>query len=214
MADNNHNSQQLVFTYLQHRSAIGWLGMALPVVVYLVARVFYDTGLQDSISAYYHTGARNFFVGILFAIAAFMLSYNGPEGADRRAGWLTALTAVLVAIFPTQPVTVQLGEASRSGTIHVISAFLFFASLIYFCLVLFVKSSGTPTPEKLKRNRVYRLSGYTMAACILLIALLEWFDALYAAVAQAQPVFWLESIAIWAFGISWLTKGETLFPDK
>ena len=25
-----------------------------------------------------------------------------------------------------------------------------------------------------------------------------------------QPVFWLESLAIWAFGISWLVKGEAI----
>jgi len=27
------------------------------------------------------------------------------------------------------------------------------------------------------------------------------------------PVFWLESLALWAFGISWFVKGETLWKD-
>ncbi len=28
-----------------------------------------------------------------------------------------------------------------------------------------------------------------------------------------NPIFWLEAIALWAFGISWLTKGETILID-
>jgi hypothetical protein len=27
-------------------------------------------------------------------------------------------------------------------------------------------------------------------------------------------VFWLESVALWAFGISWFIKGDTLFTDR
>jgi hypothetical protein len=29
-----------------------------------------------------------------------------------------------------------------------------------------------------------------------------------------KPVFWLESIAVVAFGISWLVKGEAIFKDQ
>jgi len=31
---------------------------------------------------------------------------------------------------------------------------------------------------------------------------------------QSRFVFWVETIALIAFGISWLTKGGTLYPDK
>jgi hypothetical protein len=30
---------------------------------------------------------------------------------------------------------------------------------------------------------------------------------------QYKPVFWFETIAVWAFGLSWLTKGNVLFKD-
>jgi hypothetical protein len=33
------------------------------------------------------------------------------------------------------------------------------------------------------------------------------------AIAAIKPVFWLESLALWAFGISWFVKGETLWRD-
>jgi hypothetical protein len=29
-----------------------------------------------------------------------------------------------------------------------------------------------------------------------------------------KPVYWLETLAILAFGISWLTKGEAILGDK
>jgi hypothetical protein len=30
----------------------------------------------------------------------------------------------------------------------------------------------------------------------------------------SSPVFWLETVALWAFGVSWFVKGETVFTDK
>jgi hypothetical protein len=33
-------------------------------------------------------------------------------------------------------------------------------------------------------------------------------------ISQLHPLLWLESIAIAAFGISWLIKGETLLKDN
>jgi hypothetical protein len=29
-----------------------------------------------------------------------------------------------------------------------------------------------------------------------------------------KPVFWLEAFALWAFGVSWFVKGETLWKDE
>jgi hypothetical protein len=33
-------------------------------------------------------------------------------------------------------------------------------------------------------------------------------------VGPLNPVFWLESLAVEAFGVSWLTKGETILKDE
>jgi hypothetical protein len=32
-------------------------------------------------------------------------------------------------------------------------------------------------------------------------------------VERLTPVFWLESVAVVAFGVSWLVKGETILKD-
>ena len=33
-------------------------------------------------------------------------------------------------------------------------------------------------------------------------------------IAAIQPVFWLESLTLWSFGISWVTKGEFVLKDR
>ena len=59
------------------------------------------------------------------------------------------------------------------------------------------------------RNKVYVVCGIFMLVCIALVAIYGWFlqDT---AIASIKPVFWLESLALWAFGWSWFVKGEGL----
>jgi hypothetical protein len=52
-----------------------------------------------------------------------------------------------------------------------------------------------------------------MLACIVLIAVYELFLS-GTGLAELKPVFWLESLALWAFGLSWMTKGEVLLEDR
>ena len=56
--------------------------------------------------------------------------------------------------------------------------------------------------------------GYTIIGSILLIALyFFFFEKKFPALMNYDPVFWLETIALWAFGISWLTKGRAILND-
>ena len=103
MVKKTSQNMSLVFSYLELRKAIGILGMVLPFVVSLGAWLFFQEGIQRSISAYYHTGMRDVFVGTLFAIGFFLLSYKGYERSDAIAGDLGCLFAVGVALFPTAP---------------------------------------------------------------------------------------------------------------
>jgi hypothetical protein len=36
----------------------------------------------------------------------------------------------------------------------------------------------------------------------------------HATIRELDPVFWLESLAVVAFGVSWLTKGEMILKDE
>ena len=217
MEKNASQNMSLVFSYLELRKAIGILGMALPLVVSLGAWLFFRAGIQRSISAYYHTGMRDVFVGTLFAIGFFLLSYKGYERSDAIAGDLGCLFAVGVALFPTAPEGQVTGAARLVGTVHLVFAGLFFLTLIYSSLFLFTKTDAarTPTTRKLQRNMVYRACGYTMAACIVLIMLYFFLlEDFVPQLAGSRPVYGLEALAILAFGISWFTKGEAILKDE
>lgn len=203
----------LVISYLLLRRLIGLLGCALPFVLAIGAALISSLEIQPSISDYYHSVMRDMFVGILFAIAIFMLSYKGYEPADDRAGDIACISAIFVALFPVAP-TNPTPAQEVFGMLHYISAALFFLTLAYFSLVLFTKSAPSvpPTPRKLLRNRVYRFCGWTIIACLALILVIGNFSTL--PLKQVNPVFWLESLAIVAFGFSWLTKGEAILADQ
>ena len=101
------------------------------------------------------------------------------------------------------------------GKPHWTLAALLFLTLASFSLFLFTKTAPEkrPTPRKLKRNAVYRVCGYTILASILLI-FVATRSQIADQVKQLDPVFWLESLAVVAFGVSWLTKGETILKDE
>lgn len=210
------SSKRLVFSYLEHRKTIGILGIGLPFVVSLGAMILFQTGIQSSISSYYHTPMRDVFVGTLFAIGFFLLSYRGYERTDDIAGDLAFVFAIGMALFPTAPDGAVSDAARIVGNVHVVFAALFFSTLIYFSLFLFTKTDEKkkPTERKLMRNEVYQACGYTMAISLLLIAVYYRLPAEWASLlVQYKPVFWLESLAILAFGASWFTKSEALLKD-
>ena len=51
-----------------------------------------------------------------------------------------------------------------------------------------------------------------MIAC--LIAIMIFFTFFEDGHPQSDFVFWAETAALVAFGVSWITKGGTLYPDK
>jgi len=193
-------------SYLTLRRVVGVLGVALPVVVAVWGCMLtHPAQLLPSISDYYSLRTRDAFVGILFTIAWFMYTYRGYDRRDDIAGNLACVCALGVALSPNSGTPLEAG-------VHFASAAALFLVLAYFSLFLFTKSGGSPTPRKRIRNGIYRACGVFMLACIALIAL-------YKAVLHApplggfEPVFWLEALALWAFGVSWFVKGETLFRD-
>jgi hypothetical protein len=201
---NDPNS--LIVSYLTLRRVVGFLGVMLPIVLALLGFLLTSPpALRDSISAYYDLRTRDVLVGVLFTLAWFFFTYHGHDNRDNIAGYFAWLFALGVALFPAS-------GSPREKIVHFVSATGLFIVLSIFSLVLFTKSAPTPTPQKVIRNRIYRTCGYLMLACIVLIGLYHAFWK-HTALATWKPVFWLESLALWAFGISWFVKGETLWRD-
>jgi NhaP-type Na+/H+ or K+/H+ antiporter len=109
---------------------------------------------------------------------------------------------VCVAVFPTtSDASVATRAEKNIGIVHMVSAGLLFTLLAIFALFLFPRSSGVMTPEKRRRNIVYRTSGGIMAAAILLMFPSQKLPDSW------HAFLWLETICVLAFGISWLVKG-------
>src|SRR5689334_5098109 len=76
----------LLISYLTLRKIVGLLGVFLPAVL-AVGNMLMRGGwyMQPSISDYYYTEMRDVFVGMLCAVALFLLSYKGYDSRDRNA---------------------------------------------------------------------------------------------------------------------------------
>jgi hypothetical protein len=205
---------QLVVSYLVLRKAVGIIGCALPFVLAFGKMILQGPGIQSSISHYYYTDMGNVSVGSLCAIGVFLMSYRGYD-RDKIAGRLGCVFAIGVALFPTTPGVCATPQAKLIGAVHLSFAGLLFLTLAYFSLKLFTKTAPDkkPTPQKLQRNTVYRVCGYVILGCILLIAVVH-LPSVKTLVEWLTPVFWLESLAVFAFGASWLIKGETILKDQ
>jgi hypothetical protein len=207
-------ASDLVISYLGLRRAVGVVGTALPFVLVVGKWLLDGWGIQSSISAYYYTSMRDVFVGSICAVGVFLFSYHGYERADDVAGKLACVFAVGLALFPTSPLTGASATQSVVSHIHLTFASAFFLALAYFSLVLFRKTNANKqmTARKRQRNRVYTACGCTILVCIGLTVIDLTF--LKDSVLQTiDPVFWLESAAVLAFGVSWLTKGEAILAD-
>ena len=220
MKKNQGNGNSMVISYLTLRTAIGILGVALPIVVSVGALVIFRTGLQGSISGYYYTGMRNVLVGTLWATGFFLLSYKGYQPIDNILSNFACLAAVGIALFPTTPPTGATNQQVIIGWFHLGFAGIFFGILIVFCLHLFTMTdTSDPTRQKLQRNIVYRVCGYSMIAFIALLVIYSVLENVLpkqsiAALAALHPIYWLEAFSLVAFGVSWLTKGEAILKDK
>lgn len=164
----------------------------------------------------------NTLVGTLCAVALFMLTYKGPARIDGILSGLAAIFALGVAFFPCNVTSgnydcnviflPKMNDAQN--TIHYCSAAGLFSVQALISLWLF-RRTNKPDPGKPKRSRnvVYLVCGIIMVTAMLLLASLMVFhlgEKLY----YLRPTYSLEVITLWAFGISWLVKGEFALKDK
>ena len=217
-----------MISYQTLRKTIGWLGILLPAAMILGNAVFgYCYTIQSSVSHYYYTLTGNLFTGILCAVALFLIAYKGYNRLDQLASTMAGGFALLIALFPTNMETLaaqntdklscvvfELPTNTLRNTVHYVSAGLFFLTLAFISWALFTKGEAHPTHQKQLRNRVYRTCSLLIVVCICLIGLYGIWGERRDAISRLKPVFFLEWIALLAFGTSWLIKGELLLKDS
>ncbi|RPH29579.1 MAG: hypothetical protein EHM93_17065 [Bacteroidales bacterium] len=213
-------NKDIVISYKALRRLIGFLGMLLPIILILGGWLFAKDPIQQSISLYYYSNMRDFLVGTLFVVALFLMTYKGTFTIDNIVATITGIAGLCVAIFPcfnelyeTQRVGIFQMYPDKSNIIHLTFASIFFILLAINSIFLFTRKSSGDKPQKLIRNKIYIICGIIILACFLglIICMLT--------LSQEQKfntkiILILEAIALWAFGVSWLVKGETIFTDK
>jgi len=190
-----------VFDHRRLRLLIGIIAFLLPLVVDIVA-----ADELVSISASYHTEARDVFVGLLFVIAALMASYRGHSRIESVASRAAAAATVCIALFPAAGPTTQSGWESH---FHDLCALVLFSILAYFCLGPFRRRTQGHSGKKGRRARIYLVCG-----CIILAVMLGLGTATWAlpedTVGAYEMTYWAELVALWAFGTAWITAGKVL----
>ena len=120
-------------SFLKTRVVVGVIGVLLPLVLVIGNRtVFGQSGILPTLSDYYHSDMRNWFVGSLWAIGSGLLVYLAARRnlADSVISFVAGLFAVGVALFPTNaPHTVS----TIISKLHVAFAAVVFILLGVIC---------------------------------------------------------------------------------
>lgn len=211
MEKNNVVKIQTVRFYL------GVLCMLLPAVFTIYSYLMNDN-VKDSISAYYYTDLRNFFVGLLLSMATFLVLYQGENKSfEGKISRIAALSAVLVAFLPFDGkllIQSKLGEFEKHiRIIHFISAGVFLCALATISIFYF-KNQDPEDPEgnpKKTRKFIYIFSGIGIYILVL------WMFIKVKILEENSPypsnIFIEESVCLYFLGLSFLLKGR-IFRNK
>ncbi len=199
--DKGKLEQHVFATYISLRIGMALLGFALPLVLYFGGRMF-GISLQESMSDYYYAVSQNDksmrdgFVGLIFALGAFLFLY---KGFSTREDWLlnfAGLFAIGVAVFPVQDHKIP----------HIVSAVSFFlciASVCFCCADETLDEKSVQMDEG--RKNWYRWLYRAMAVLMLLSPVTALVFSLFLRQLSSY-VYCVESAGIWAFSASWLIK--------
>lgn len=104
---------------------------------------------------------------------------------------------------------------SRVEYLHFGSAGVLFATLAFFCFFVFTrvvdkhhKAAGAVTPEKARRDKVYIWSGRAIVGAIAVVVVNAIFGAGWEWWDDYNITFVMETVMLWAFGLSWAVKGR------
>lgn len=211
----------MVVSFMTIRKGIGLLGLLLPILLVAgLALIFGEGRLEPSLSHYFYTRIGGVFVGTLCVVAFFLYCYRGYSRADRITSRLAALFALVIAFFPADPAPMYSIVTYRCAywvcVVHFTAATLMFLTFACISLFLFTKTEDRSrmSPRKRRRNVIFRVCGIVMLVALVGIVLTGLVPVVAVPMAPYHPIFFLEGIALWAFGFSWLVKGQGMLKDK
>ena len=175
-------------SFLKTRVVVGVIGILLPPVLVIGNRmVFGQSGILPSLSDYYHSDMRNWFVGSLWAIGSGLLVYLAARRnlADSVISFVAGLLAVGVALFPTNaphtaPTTISI--------LHVAFAALLFVLLGVICF-RFGNRDGKREDRSVRwRTRWRRV--HRGCAIVIWVAVVASVASPHAGLTTTTPCLW------------------------
>lgn len=230
LSDRTDPAVLYVRSYLLTRTVVGILGVLLPVALVAGEAVGVPGPVQvrDSLSAYYHTGLQDVFVGSLCVMAFLLATYLAGE--PRTWDFLLSLTAglalLVVVAFPIgrtglpagsppcgstpqppgcSPVEQALGEG-LTAHVHEVAAVVAFLALAGVSF-LFARR------ERLDGGSRAAAAAHVACGVVMLaaeaLALVGSVGGLR--IGPLAALYVGEVAALWAFGASWLLAGRELW---
>ncbi len=190
-----------IFDYKALRLLMGIIVLVLsPLVTVIAAKAL------ASVSASYHTDAQDVFIGLLFVVSAFLWAYNGHTTREAIASKGASIAAICVALFPTACTGC---ESDLTSKIHGVAAAVLFLILAYFCFGPFRKNTKGQGGKKGRRSKFYLGCGIVMLASML-FGVVARFTLGKKGIDATSIIFWVEAIALSAFGVAWIVAGKIL----
>ena len=172
-----------------------------------LTNVFAETPITSISASYYEAGwSQTIFIGFLFAIAAFLLAYNGFSRPEMVLTKVAAVAGLGVALFPCECD----GHDELVPFVHGASAAIMFLILAFLCYGFFQRAREKGHMEANVRATIYAACGISIVASIIVLA----SDyALGGALTARVPrlTFFGEAAGLISFGFSWLTASR-VFP--
>lgn len=190
---------------IDHRTMkliVGVIAISLPVLT----RALAGHPLESISASYYeHDWVPSIFIGFLFAIAAFLLAYNGRSTPEMVLSKIASAAALGVALFPCRCRT----HDELIPDVHAVSAVTMFFILAYFCWEFLRRARDKGHWEAKLRAGIYAACAIAILASI---AVLAFNGLLHGAIKDRVPylTFYGETTGLVAFGISWLTASRVL----
>lgn len=187
------------------RKVIGWLALILPPLIVLGEPLVFDDRPfpLGSLSAYYYSGFREIFVGLLWAIGVFLILYKWSERTrESRVSTVAGFAVLVVALFPTgkpgakvatTPLQDLLGE-EWVERVHFGAAGIF--------IFLLSRISRYWVRHRPERKRLHRACEIVILVALALAIFTGAFDR------PDYGILVAEFAAVWAFATSWLATVE------
>jgi hypothetical protein len=206
----NPLDKHILSTYFSLRIGIIIIAIAFPFVLVISGYLYAHVSLQHSLSAYYWASAadgkslRDVFVGVLFAVGAFLYLYKGFSNKENIALNIAGILALGVALFPTPW---GCDDHCPKLTLHGTFAVGFFLSITFVAVKCAPDTLGLIQDKK--RRAKFRMMYKTLAIIMLASPAAAFVLNLLTLKAQAF-VLYAEAAGIFAFAGYWLTKSREL----